>query len=228
MKTTIFFLFAMVAFAQPPGGMSFMRMSPILNGVDVNGDGTLSAAEIADAPAQLRKLDRNGDGKLVRDEAGMQMMGRGGRGRGGNEGGEEPPAAAPSADELTDMLMAFDRNGNGKLEKAEVPERMQGLFERGDTNHDNLLTREEIAKLAQANRQQAGEQGEGRGRGPAGFDLAFGALDTNQDGEISAAEVANAATAMKSLDRNGDGQITNDEVAPAFGGRGGQRQVTIP
>src|SRR5580698_209166 len=144
---------ASAAFAQegpggPGGGMSFVRMSPILNAVDVNRDGVLSAAEIADAPAQIRKLDKNGDGKLTQDEAGLRMGGGrgGGRGRGegrGEEGGgDEPPAPAPTAAELTATLMMFDANHNGQLEKSEVPERMQGLFERGDTNHDGVLTRD--------------------------------------------------------------------------------------
>jgi Ca2+-binding EF-hand superfamily protein len=221
-----------------PGGMSFIRMSPILNAVDVDHDGTLSAAEIASAPAQIRKLDKNGDGKLTQDEAGLQFGGgRGGRGGGRGEEeasgvGDEPPASAPSADELTAALMALDANHNGQLEKSEVPDRMQGMFERGDTNHDGVLTRDEIARLAEANRQQAnaggpggeGRGGEGRGRGPGGpgqFDLAFNALDTDHNGEISAAEIDNAATSLKTLDKNGDGQITEDEVTPNFGGRGG-------
>ncbi len=221
---------------QGPGGMSFIRMSPILNAIDVNQDGTLSAAELADAPAQLRKLDKNGDGKLTRDEAGLQMGGggRGGRGRGeGDGGGDEPPSPAPSAAELTDMLMAFDANHNGQLEKSEVPDRLQGLFERGDANHDGVLTRDEITKLAEANRQQAGGGGGGRGegrgpgggdgRGPGGpnqFDLAFNALDADHNGEISADEINKATAALKTLDKNSDGQITEDEVAPDFGGRG--------
>jgi Ca2+-binding EF-hand superfamily protein len=214
--------------------MSFIRMSPILNAIDVNQDGTLSAAELADASAQLRKLDKNSDGILTRDEAGLQMGngGRGGRGRGeGEGGGDEPPSAPPSAVELTDMLMAFDANHNGKLEKSEVPDRFQGLFERGDTNHDGVLTRDEITKLAEANRQQAGGgqgRGEGRGRGgdgrgpggPGQFDLAFNALDTDHNGEISADEINNAPASLKTLDKNGDGQITEDEVTPDFGGRG--------
>jgi Ca2+-binding EF-hand superfamily protein len=236
----VFALTAAAALAQdaPDGGrMSFVRMSPILNAVDVNQDGTLSAAEIRNAPAQLRKLDKNGDGKLTRDEAGLQMqMGRGpgargDRGRGeGEGGGDEPPSPAPTAEELTATLMMFDSNHDGKLEKSEVPERMQGMFERGDTNHDGVLTREEIAKLAEANRQQANGGGEGRGEGRGGpggpggpnqFDVAFNALDTNHDGEISSDEINNAATSLKTLDKNGDGQITEDEVMPNFGGRGG-------
>jgi Ca2+-binding EF-hand superfamily protein len=237
---------AVEAFAQEgqPGGMSFMRMSPILSAIDVNHDGVLSADEIANAPAQLRKLDKNGDGKLTQDEAGLQMGRGGGRGRGegrgeGEGGGDEPPSPAPTAEELTATLMVFDANHNGQLEKSEVPERMQGLFERGDTNHDGVLTRDEIAKLAEANRQQAGgggrgPGGDGRGRGgpgggfggrgpggPGQFDLAFNALDTDHDGEISAEEINNAPTSLKTLDKNNDGRITEDEVTPNFGGRGG-------
>ncbi len=207
-----------------PGGMSFVKMSPILNGLDTNQDGIVSAAELADAPAQLKKLDKNGDGKLSRDEAGLQMVAPGGRGgEGGRGGGDEPPAPAPSAAELTETLMAFDRNHNGQLEKSEVPERMQGMFDRGDTNDDGILTHDEIASLAEANRQQGGNGGRGAGRGPGGpggFDLAFTALDTNKDGEISTSEIAGSVATLKTLDKNGDGQITADEAAPTFGGRG--------
>jgi len=45
----------------------------------------------------------------------------------------------------------------------------------------------------------------------------FAALDTDGDGTLDAAEIANAATALKTLDKNGDGQITPDETCPALG-----------
>jgi Ca2+-binding EF-hand superfamily protein len=238
----VFALTAALALAQEGQRMSFIRMSPILNSLDVNQDGVVSAGEIANAPAQLRKLDKDGDGKLTQAEAGIQMQMGGGRG--GRGGGDEPPAPAPTAEELTATLMVFDANNNGQLEKSEVPERMQGMFERGDTNHDGVLTRDEIAKLAEANRQQAGGgpggEGRGEGRGPGGpggegrggrgpggpgqFDLAFNAVDTDHNNEISANEINNAAASLKTLDKNGDGQITEDEVTPnfgrGFGGRG--------
>ncbi|NBP23235.1 MAG: hypothetical protein EBU81_01485 [Proteobacteria bacterium] len=53
----------------------------------------------------------------------------------------------------------------------------------------------------------------------------FQALDTDKDGELSAAEIANAPAALKTLDKNKDGKISQEEVRPNFpeGGRGGPR-----
>jgi Ca2+-binding EF-hand superfamily protein len=213
---------AVIAFAQqapPPGDNgerpSYFHMSPILTVLDVDGDGSLSASEIAGAAAQLRKLDKNRDGKLKQDESGLQMAGRSGRGRGSGIG-DEPPAEAPSAEELTNTLMAFDANHDGKLEKNEVPERMQGIFERGDTDRNGILTKEEITAMAEATRVQPGANRNRR-------DLAFNALDLDQNGEISADEIANAAASLRTLDKNGDGQITEDEITPPQpAGRGGE------
>jgi len=57
---------------------------------------------------------------------------------------------ADYSNDLVKTLMAFDRNGDGKLEKSEVPERMQGLFDRADTKHRGVLSAEEIRKYAEA------------------------------------------------------------------------------
>jgi hypothetical protein len=42
--------------------------SPIIAALDLNRDGVISADEIAKAPESLKKLDKNGDGQLTRDE----------------------------------------------------------------------------------------------------------------------------------------------------------------
>ena len=41
-------------------------------------------------------------------------------------------------------LMSFDANKDGKLTKEEVPERMQGIFERADANKDGRITAGEL------------------------------------------------------------------------------------
>lgn len=50
---------------------------PLFSALDLNGDGTLSADEIAAAPASLRKLDTNGDGVLSFAEVFGTGRGRG-------------------------------------------------------------------------------------------------------------------------------------------------------
>ena len=206
----------------PEGG--FMRMSPILSGIDSNHDGVISPEEMRNAPAALRILDQNGDGQLTPEEVRPRFEGRG-RGEGGGE------APVNNSEELVQTLMAFDKNHDGKISRDELPERMQGMLDRGDTNKDGFLTPDEIRKMATAQSGPSGSaegegRGEGRSEGRGGgrgmrMDPVFTALDTDHDGVISASEIAHAAESLKTLDRNGDGQLTEDEVRPNFGpGRG--------
>ena len=47
-------------------------------------------------------------------------------------------------------------------------------------------------------------------------------LDKDNDGELSAAEIKEAAASLKALDENKDGNLTLDELLPGFPpGRGG-------
>lgn len=84
---------------EPPADAPKRPVPPMLAALDTDKDGTISAAELANAPASLAKLDKNGDGQLTPDE----FMGgpRGGEGRGprGPKGpggpGRGPRANAP-------------------------------------------------------------------------------------------------------------------------------------
>jgi len=76
---------------------------PLIAALDTDGDGALSEAEIADAPAKLRALDTSGDGKITGDELPSPApAGRpggrqeGGRGFGGPGGGGRGRGAAPT------------------------------------------------------------------------------------------------------------------------------------
>ena len=163
---------------QRPGGPGGPGGPPspgfaIFAALDADHNNALSAAEIDNAGAVLKQLDRNGDGKLTPDEFPAGRGGPGGRGPGGRGGGsgvgDEAPAAPTSPDELAAMLMAFDKNSDGKLTKAEVPERLQGVFARADENKDGVLSADEIKKAAAAQPQPAaggerGREGEGRKR----------------------------------------------------------------
>lgn len=221
-----------------------MQASPLLNVIDVNHDGRIDAAELADSPARLRTLDKNADGKLTRDEAGLPpgfgraagpagRTGRGGEAARGGDGGRageagggernfEVPIPGPTADELLAALLTFDKNKDGKLSRTEIPERQLGILDRADTDKNGVLDAAELRKLTadQAAAPPAPARGPVRG-GFGGMDLASMALDTDRNAEISAEEIANAATALKTLDKNADGSITEDEVRPIAGrGRG--------
>lgn len=189
---------------QRPNMMSFL---PVLKALDADGNGEISAAEMANAAAALKSLDKNGDGKLTEDEVrpqgppgggqrggppggdrggdrgsfggppqggdnfgpprgGRENMDRGGRGFGGPPGqgdqGQGNRPGAPDPAEMVKRLMAFDKNGDGKLGKDELSSRMQSLITRADKNGDGYADEQELMKLAE------GQGGGGRSRGGFG------------------------------------------------------------
>lgn len=192
--------FALLAFAacttslsaQPPRGP---QPRPVLLALDTDHDGILSAAEIAAAPKVLLALDTNGDGALTQDEFFPRPTGMG-----------------ASPEETVSLLMSFDKNGDGALTKDEVPERMQGIFRRGDRNHDGKLTAEEIKAMATREGLPSGPVKAGTASGMLRQDALITVLDANHDGVIDATEIANSAAALLSLDKDGDGKLSPEEI----------------
>ena len=64
------------------GGERKRPIPPIIAALDANGDGVIDAGEIAKAAESLKKLDKNGDGKLTMEEC-MPPRQQGGQGQGG-------------------------------------------------------------------------------------------------------------------------------------------------
>ncbi len=135
-----------------PSGMDrggFMRMMPVFAALDKDQDGELSAEEINNAVAALKTLDKDNDGKLSADEMRPDMSAMGGRGgfMGGAGGPGAPGGGRPNGDtagSMADRMFAYDENKDEKLAKTELPERIQQMFDRFDTNKDGFLTRDEL------------------------------------------------------------------------------------
>ena len=69
---------------------------PLVDAIDSNRDHVIDASEIANASANLKKLDKNGDGKLTADEFAPPRMGND-SGRGPSQGGPSGGAIEPGA-----------------------------------------------------------------------------------------------------------------------------------
>lgn len=144
-------------FGQGQGGFRPMP-NPIITALDANSDGTIDEAELKNATVALKKLDKDGDGKLSQEET--RPAGMGGRGGPGGQGGQV-------GGDFVARMMENDKNGDGKLAKDEVSERMQGMFGRMDANGDGFIDKKEIeASFAQM--RERGGQGGGRPPGEGG------------------------------------------------------------
>lgn len=122
---------------------------PVVAALDANSDGTISSEEIDAASGALKKLDKNGDGKLTREEL-MPPPPGGGRSF-SREGG---PDVRFNAGQLARRLMNGDKNGDGKLQQEELPERMQEHFDRIDRNGDGAVDQDELKGAAERLQQR--------------------------------------------------------------------------
>ncbi len=132
-----------------PGGM--MARLPVFKALDKDGDGALSAEEIAGASAALITLDKDGDGKLSAEEIRPVMQPR----------GETPGQVAHRTFE------SFDKNTDGKITADELPERTKAMIERADANKDGAVTEEELTKQIEKDTPPPAAPGE-RGPRPEG------------------------------------------------------------
>ena len=80
----------------PPGQGPGQRLPvpPIMSALDANSDGTIDEWEVANAPALLKKLDRNGDGQLTPEELRPAL-----REGGGAPGGQPPRRPRPPVEQ---------------------------------------------------------------------------------------------------------------------------------
>ena len=86
----------------------------------------------------------------------------------GERGQRGQRQAAPSADQIVERMMAFDKNHDGKLTRDEVTDaRLLRVFDRIDTKQAGVITKEQITAFA---KMMVADSGQGRGnQGPGGF-----------------------------------------------------------
>ena len=89
----------------------------------------------------------------------------GAEGAGAGQGG--PAGSRPSGGRSMDV-MSFDKDGDGKVSRAEAPEQMQSFFDRMDGNADGFISAQEAAEARARRSSQGGAAGGGAPRGPAG------------------------------------------------------------
>ena len=159
---------------------------------DKNGDGKLSREEFTGPPELFEQIDADKDGFVTRDEA-MKFF------------------TGPGREAFLDRVKTMDKDGDGKVSKAEFTGQPQ-MFERLDTNKDGFLTKEEAAKFP----------GGPPGGAPGGAMVErIMAMDKNGDSKVSKDEFTGPEGMFERLDANKDGFVTKDEAAKLQGGPDG-------
>jgi hypothetical protein len=129
---------------------------PIFKALDANQDGVIDAGELANASAALKKLDKNGDGKLSPDEYRPPRPDIAGPRPAERKGEVQPRTEAPSAKSVEPK----PQGGPGSQDGGQRPPRP--LIDSAlDVNGDEIIDADEIAK-APARLKKLDANGDGK------------------------------------------------------------------
>jgi hypothetical protein len=135
-------------------GIALARPNHGPEGADVNGDGQITAQEIAaTARARFAEADSNRDGKLTGDEIPRRHGRHGGRrhGPGPDENGPPPPAAGPgepagpAVATVPPRPPRMDSDGDGAVTLREYYDGLRQRLGRADANGDGTISADELA-----------------------------------------------------------------------------------
>ena len=115
----------------------YFRLILVLGAVDADRDNVISASEIAHAPAALKKLDKNHDGKLTAEECGLRLPAR----------LEADPRILARFRlqfmRVHPVLAALDADHDGVISSSEIQRASAALWTL-DKNRDGRLTIDEL------------------------------------------------------------------------------------
>ncbi|KMY65674.1 hypothetical protein AAU61_21085 [Desulfocarbo indianensis] len=190
---------------------------------DADGDGALSLEE-SQAPAELfNQADTDGDGFLSESEllAMMQKVRSEGPPQGLDEGGQPPQM--PSAEEMAARIIEeHDADGDGAL-SAEESESPAEMFSAADADGDGLVTEDELVAMMENMKPEGPPQGEGMQQAPEAASVATMAAslmednDEDGDGSLSVSEASTSEEVFDAMDTNEDGVVSQAELEAALG-----------
>lgn len=155
--------FAFAQQSERPAPEPTAASAGVLAVLDFNRDGKLDQREIDLAVVGLRRLDQDGDGTVSAEEMAKppQRGGRPGgpRGEGGRPEGGRPEGGPGGERRGAPSMERLDTNGDGKISKEEAPDRMKQNWDRLDTNSDGAIDKTEMEAIARFVRERAGGAG---------------------------------------------------------------------
>lgn len=132
------------------------RLEKAFQKLDRNKDGVLDRSEIeAQRARQFQRLDANKDGAI--DQSEIEAVVKKREAKGGNGG-----------DKILKQFKAADRDGDGRVTKAEFIEKLPPWFKRADANGDGKVTRKELEDFIAergAKREKRGDARDEQGAG---------------------------------------------------------------
>lgn len=211
----------------------FPAPAALFDRIDLDGDNAISREEAArargltpappgPAPDRLRAMDKDGDGRINREEfvgpaplfdrldvnkdgvIGPDDNPNRQRPRPGDERRKPAKTETPRVTEEFGRLKAMDKDDDGAVSRDEFTG-PAALFDRIDADGDGKIDGREAARLRQA--------GGAASRPRTGGAMRFRALDKDGDGELSRDEFPGPAEAFDRHDANGDGTLDRDEAA---------------
>jgi Ca2+-binding EF-hand superfamily protein len=169
--------------ASPGNNLGMFAVDPMgrFKALDKNGDGKVSREEFTGRPAMFERVDVNRDGFLEAGEVKALVA------------SASKQAAAPAGPQPGSRIMAMDKDGDGKVSRDEY-RGAPALFDRLDANGDGFVNKDEAAEASKVVLEVL--------RG----------MDSNGDGRLSRDEFRGAPERFAQLDADKDGFVEFNEI----------------